>query len=140
MHVILGQYPMRVRARARGAALRARVRPAPLRRRALRARRHRQGVSLCVPTWTRHQWWVHVFFLIRLFLIFIMLDYFSTNPSHVIDDMCIPEGHQECPGGWWGAKKGTCGPCSCAAPGLHPHCDVRTGDCRCKVGLDFICK
>lgn len=58
---------------------------------------------------------------------------------HLPDNNCVPEGHQECPGGWWGAKKGACGPCSCTASGLHPHCDARTGECRCKVGIEIKC-
>ncbi|CAH2107056.1 unnamed protein product [Euphydryas editha] len=45
---------------------------------------------------------------------------------------CAAEARAECPGGWWGARRGACGPCACAAPGLHPHCDARTGRCRCK--------
>ncbi|XP_026490100.2 protocadherin-like wing polarity protein stan isoform X1 [Vanessa tameamea] len=45
---------------------------------------------------------------------------------------CTAESRQECPGGWWGSRRGACGPCGCVASGLHPHCDARTGRCRCK--------
>ncbi|XP_041976162.1 protocadherin-like wing polarity protein stan isoform X2 [Aricia agestis] len=45
---------------------------------------------------------------------------------------CEESAAWECPGGWWGARAGVCGPCHCAAPGLHPHCAPVTGECRCK--------
>ncbi|XP_050342751.1 protocadherin-like wing polarity protein stan [Nymphalis io] len=45
---------------------------------------------------------------------------------------CTAESRQECPGGWWGSRRGACGPCDCTASGLHPHCDAHTGRCRCK--------
>ncbi|XP_026739662.1 protocadherin-like wing polarity protein stan [Trichoplusia ni] len=48
-------------------------------------------------------------------------------------DGCAPAARESCPGGWWGAAGGACGPCHCApARGLHPHCHATTGLCHCK--------